>query len=131
MNTKKYKATTALTGEDFPPLSRNSTKTFNPKFLSITPPHKNILFSEIACPTHDNCCNNTISVTNTLPQVITTGYMKSKLKTENVTCIKTGPTTVRQRDTTNNSATTRYYQEKENTNQGIPNFIQHHIQQYL
>ena len=25
MNTKRYKATTALTGEDFPPLSRHST----------------------------------------------------------------------------------------------------------
>ena len=48
MNTKKSKATAALTGEDFPPLSRHSTKMFNPKFLSITPPHKSILFSEIA-----------------------------------------------------------------------------------
>ena len=45
MNTKKYKATV----EDFPPLSRHSTKTFNPKCLSITPPHKNTLLSETAC----------------------------------------------------------------------------------
>ena len=100
MNTKKYKATAALTGEDFPPLSRHSTKTFNPKLLSITTPHKNTLFSEIARQTQDNRCNNTISVTKTLPQINTTGYMKSKLKTENVTCIKTCPTTVQQRDTT-------------------------------
>ena len=93
MNTKKYKATTALTGKDCPHLSRYSTKMFNPKFLSITPPHKNTLFSEIARQTHDNRCNYTISVTKTLPkiitktlpQIITTGYMKSKLKTENVT----------------------------------------------
>ena len=63
MNTKRYKATAALTGEDFPPLSRYSTKTFNSKFLSIMPRHKNILFSEIARQTHDNRCNNTISVT--------------------------------------------------------------------
>ena len=48
MNTKKYKATAVLTGEDSPPLSRHSTKTLNPKFLSITLPHKNTLFSEIA-----------------------------------------------------------------------------------
>ena len=48
MNTKKYKATTALTGEGFPSLSRHSSKTFNPKLLSITPQHKNTLFSETA-----------------------------------------------------------------------------------
>ena len=105
-NTKKYKATAALTGEDFPPFSRHSTKTFNPKLLSITPPHKNTLFSEIACQTQDSRCNNTISVTKALPQINTTGYMKSKLKTENVTCIKTCPTTVRQRDTTKKKKTT-------------------------
>ena len=35
MNTSKCKATTVLTGEDFPPLSWHSNKTFNPKFLSI------------------------------------------------------------------------------------------------
>ena len=81
MNTKKHKATTALTGEDFPPLSRHSTKMINPKCLSITPPRKNTLFSETARQTHDNCCNNKTSVTRTLPQIITTGYMKSKLKT--------------------------------------------------
>ena len=40
MNNNKYKATTVLTGEDFPPLSRLSTEKFNPKVLSITPPHK-------------------------------------------------------------------------------------------
>ena len=34
-------------------------------------------------------------------------------------------------DLSNNSAITRYYQEKENTNQEIQNFIQHHIHQYL
>ena len=66
MNTTKYKATATLTGEDFPPLSRHSTKTFNPKLLSITPPHKNTLFSEIARQTHDNRCNKIVSVTKTL-----------------------------------------------------------------
>ena len=34
-------------------------------------------------------------------------------------------------DLSNNSATTPYYQEKENTNQEIPNFIKHNIQQHL
>ena len=73
MNTKKYNAITALTGEDFPPLSRHSPKTSSPKFLSTTPPHKNTLFSEFARQTHDaRHCNNTISVTKTLPQIITT-----------------------------------------------------------
>ena len=105
MNTKKYKATTALTGEDFPPLSRHSTKMFNPQFLSLMPPHKNTLFYEIVRQTHDNRCINTISVTKTLPQINTTGYMKSKVKTENVTSIKTCPTTVRQRDTTKKKKT--------------------------
>ena len=47
MNNKKYKATTALTGEEFPPLSRHSTNKLNLKFLSITPPHKNALFSKL------------------------------------------------------------------------------------
>ena len=94
MNTKKYKATAAITGEDYPPLSRHSTKTFNYKFLSTTPPHKNTLFSEISRQTPDNRCNNTISITKTL--ITTTGYIKSKLKAENITCIKTCPTTVRQ-----------------------------------
>ena len=32
MNTSKYKATTVLTGEDFPPLSKLSTETFNPNY---------------------------------------------------------------------------------------------------
>ena len=41
MNTSKYKATTVLTGEDFPPLSRLFTEKFNPKFLSITTRHEN------------------------------------------------------------------------------------------
>ena len=100
MNIKKYKATAALTGEDFPPLSRHSTKMFNPKCLSITPPTQNSLFYEIALQTHDNCCNNNISVAKILPQIKTTGYMKSNVKTENVTSIKTCPTTLRQRDTT-------------------------------
>ena len=72
-------------GEGFPPVSRHSTKTFNPKLLSIAPQHKNALFSETAHQTHDNRYNNTISVIKTLPQINTTGYMKSKLKTENVT----------------------------------------------
>ena len=63
MNTSKYKATTVLTGEDFPPLSRHSTKTFNPKFLSITPPHKNTLFSETVRQTQGSRCNSIISVT--------------------------------------------------------------------
>ena len=84
MNTSKYKATTVLTVENFPPFSRLSTKTFNPKFLSITPPHENTLF----------CCNN---ITKNLLQTITTGNMKSKLKTENLS----------HQDLSNNSATTR------------------------
>ena len=84
MNTSKYKATTVLTGEDFPPLSRLSTEKFNPKALSITPPHENTLFSEIVCQTQDSRCNNIISITKTLPQTITAGYMKSKLKAETV-----------------------------------------------
>ena len=100
MNNNKYKATTVLTGEDFPPLSRLSTETFNPKVLSITPPHENTLFSEIVRQTQDSRCNNIISITKTLPQTITTGYKKSKLKAENVTVIKTCPTTARQRDIT-------------------------------
>ena len=85
MNTSKYKATTVLTGEDFATLSRLSTKTFNPKFLSITPPHENTMFSDIVRQTQDSCCTNIISITKTLLQTITTGYMKSKLKTENLT----------------------------------------------
>ena len=92
MNTSKYKATTVLTGEGFPPLSRLSTETFNPKFLSITLPHENTLLSEIVRQTQDSRCNKT------LPQTITTGYNKSKLKAENLTVIKTCPTTARQRD---------------------------------
>ena len=119
MNTNKYKANTVLTGEDFPPLSKLSTETFNPKFLSITPPHENTLFSEIVRQTQDSRCNNIISITKTLPQTITTGYKKSKLKAEILTVIKTCP------------ATTRYYQEKENPNQEITNFIQHHIKQHI
>ena len=93
INTSKYKATTVLTGEDFPPLSRLSIETFNPKFLSINPPHENILFSEIVCQTQDSHCNNIISIAKTLLQTITTSYMKSKLKAENLTVIKTCPTT--------------------------------------
>ena len=99
MNTSKYKATTVLTGEDFPPLSRLSTETFNPKVLSITPPHENTLFSEIVRQTKDSCCN-IISITKTLPQTIKKGYMKSKLKAENLAAIKTCPTAVRQRNVT-------------------------------
>ena len=98
MNTKKYKDTTALTGEHFPPFSRHSTERLNHEFLSIMPPLKNLLFSEIARQTHDNW-NETTNVTKTLPQIITIGYMKSKLKTKNITCIKICPTTGWQRDT--------------------------------
>ena len=105
MNTSKYKATTVLTGEDFAPLSRLSTKTFNPKFLSITPPHENTMFSEIVCQTQDSCCTNIISITKTLLQTITTGYMKSKLKTENLAVFKTCPTTARQRNITKKKKT--------------------------
>ena len=69
MNNNKYKpATTVLTGEDFPPLSRFSTEKFNQKALSITPPNENTLFSKIVCQTQDSCCNNIISITKTLPQ---------------------------------------------------------------
>ena len=105
MNTSKYKATTVLTGEDFPPLSRLSTETLNPKVLSITPPHENTLFFEIVRQTKDSRCNNIISITKTLQQTITTGYMKSKLKAENVTVIETCLTTARQRDTTKKKKT--------------------------
>ena len=105
MNTSKYKATTVLTGEDFPPLSRLSTETFNPKFLSITPPHENTLFSEIVHQTQDICCNNIISITKTLPQTITTAYMKSKLKAENLAVIKSCLTTAQQRDITKKKKT--------------------------
>ena len=98
---KKFQNTTALTGEDFPPFSRHSTETLNPKFLSVMPPYKNTLFSGIACQTHSNRCSDTTGVTRTLPQIFTICYMKSKLKTKNVTCIKTCPTIVRQRNTTN------------------------------
>ena len=95
MNNNKYKATTVLTGEDFPPLSRLSTETFNPKALSIMPPHENTLFSEIVRQTQDSRCNN-ISITKTLPQAITSSYMKSKLEAENLPVIKTCPKTARQ-----------------------------------
>ena len=76
------------------------TYKFYCKFLYITPPHDNTLFSEIIRQTKDSRCNNIISITKILPQTITTGYMKSKLKTENLTVIKTCPTTARQRDIT-------------------------------
>ena len=105
MNTSKYKATTVLTEEDFPPLSRRSTKTLNPKFLSITPPHENTFFSETVRQTQDSRWSNIISVTKTLPQTIATGYMKSKPKTENLTVVKTCPTTGRQRDITKKKKT--------------------------
>ena len=93
MNTSKYKATTVLTEEDFPPLSKLSTETFNPKFLSTMPPHKNTLLSEIVCQTQDSHCNNIISITKTILQTITRSCKKSKLKAENLTVIKTCPTT--------------------------------------
>ena len=118
MNSSKYKAITVLTGEYFPSLSRLSTETFNSKVLSNTPPLENILFSEIVRQIQNSCCNNIISITKTLPQTIATSYMKSKLKAENLPAIKTCPTT-------------RYYQEKENSNQEITNFIQHHIQKHI
>ena len=57
------------------------------------------MFSEIVRQTQDSRCNNIISVTKTFRQTITTGHMKSKLKTENLTFIKTYPTASRQRDT--------------------------------
>ena len=94
MNTKKYKDTTALTGEHFPPFSRRCTERLNYTFLFIMPPLKNTLISEIARQTHDNCCDETTNVTKTLPQIITIGFMKSKLKTKNLTCIKICPTIV-------------------------------------
>ena len=118
MNTSKYKDTTVLTGEDFPPLSRLSIKKYNPKLLPIMPPYENILFPKIVLQTQDSRCNNIISVTKILLETITTRYTKSKLRTENLTVIKICPAT-------------RFYQEKENTNQQITNFIQHHTQQQL
>ena len=105
MNTSKYKATTVLTEEDFPPLSKLSTETFNPKFLSTMPPHKNTLLSEIVCQTQDSHCNNIISITKTILQTITTGCKKSKLKAENLTVIKTCPTTLQHCNITNKKKT--------------------------
>ena len=105
MNNNKYKATTVLTGEDFPPLSRLSTEKFNPKALSITPPHENTLFSEIVCQSQDSHCNNIISITKTLPQAITSSYMKSKLKAENLPVIKTCPKIARQHNITKKKKT--------------------------
>ena len=82
------------------------------------PLHKNTLFLEIAYQTNDNCCNNTISITKILPQLITTGCMKSKRKTKcNI-----------HQDLSNNSVTMQYCQEKENTIQEITNFIQQYLQ---
>ena len=105
MNNNKYKATTILTGENFPPLSRLSTEMFKSKVLSIRPPHKNTLFSEIVRQTQDSRCSNIISITKTLLQTITTSYMKSKLKAENLPVIKTYPTTVQQHDITKKKKT--------------------------
>ena len=102
MNTSKCKTTTVLTGEDFPSLSRHSTKTLTPKFLSITPPHENLLFSETA-GRQEIAAATTSS--KTLLQTIATGCTKSKLKTENLTVIKTCPTTARQRDVTKKKKT--------------------------
>ena len=87
MDTCKHKATTVSIGEDFPPSSKHSIKTFNSKFSSITPPHENKLFPKLDHQTQDINCNNIIRVTKTLPETITTGYMKSKLKTKNLTVI--------------------------------------------
>ena len=100
MSNTKYKATTVLTGEDFPPLSRLSSEKFNPKALSITPPHENTLFSEIVCQTQDSRCNNIISITKTLLHAITSSCMKSKLKAGNLPVIKTCPKTARQHNIT-------------------------------
>ena len=100
MNNNKYKATTVLTREDFPPLSRLSTETFHPKVLSIMPLHENTLFSEIVRQTQDSRCNNIISITKMLSQAIKMSYMKSKLKAENLPVIKTCPTTAQQHNIT-------------------------------
>ena len=105
VNTSKYKATTVLTGEDFPPLLRLSTEKFIPKVLSITHPHEDALFSEIVRQTQDSRCNNIISITKTLPQAITSSYMKSKLKAENLPVIKTCPKTARQHNITKKKKT--------------------------
>ena len=105
VNTSKYNTITISIREDFPPLSRLSTETFKPKFLSIMPPHENTLFSEIDRQTQDSCCNNIISNTKTLPRTITMGYMKSKLKAEYLTVIKTCPTTAQQRSITKKKET--------------------------
>ena len=63
------------------------------------------MFSETVRQTQDSRWNNIISVTKTLPQTIKTGYMKSKPKAENLTVIKTCPTTARQRDITKKKKT--------------------------
>ena len=105
MNNSKYKATTVLTGEDFPPLSRLSAETFNPKVLSTTPPHRNTLSSTIVRQTQDSRCNNIIGITKTLSQTITTSSIKSKLEAENLPFVKTCPTTARQHDITKKKKT--------------------------
>ena len=69
------------------------------------PPHENTLLSEIVCQTQDSHCNNIISITKTILQTITTGYKKSKLKAENLTVIKTCPTTPQQRNITKKKKT--------------------------
>ena len=72
---------------------------------TIMPPHENTFFSEIARQIQDSRCNNIISVTKTIPQTIETGYLRSKLETENLTVIKTCPTTARQCGTTKKKKT--------------------------
>ena len=62
------------------------------------PPQEKTLLPDIVRKAQESRWNNIISVTKTLPQTITTGYMKSKPKTENLTVIKTCPTTARQHD---------------------------------
>ena len=99
MNTSKYKATTVLTGDVFPPLSRHSSKTFSPKFLSIMPPHENTFFSEIVRQAQDSRWN-IISGTKTLRQTIATGH-EIKIKKKKLNS---------HQDLSNNSATTPCYQ---------------------
>ena len=113
MNNNKYKATTVLTGEDFPPLSRLSTEKFNPKALSITPPHEITLFSEIVCQTQDHQHYKNPPASNYIE------LHEIKAKSRKLTS---------HQDMSKNIAATQYYQEKENTNQEITNSIQHHIQ---
>ena len=121
MNASKYKATTVLTGEDFPPLSsiplKRSILNFYPLRLhtKIHGSLKLFVRHKVAAATASSALQSVpVNNYNRLHEIKT---KKRKLNSH--------------QDLSNNSAATRYYQEKENSNQEITNFIQYHIQQHL